>query len=754
MKLTLLLLLLVCFGVSNATNFYVDASTTSSTQNGTSANPWKTLTQVNSGQNAFNPGDIISFKCGGTYTGSLVLNRGGSATSPITFNSYGTGARPKFTGTGSSLGFLFFVNSKNYVVFNNLEVLDPTVNTSSTTRTQKSNIIRAFCMDGTASFCKVLNCKITAVGCAVYFTSPNNTVDGCEIADLTMIVDTPGGGDDYGAAAIVVSSANNTITHNTISRCYAHSYDYTWDGGAVEIYENRASNNFIAYNTISNCAGISEMTGTSTGNKFHYNKLINNGEMVYFQNSGIGIEFYNNVVIENTTPKLYQSSLFGGSMPSGTLSMKNNVFQLSTGTKVASSSTGIVHQKNIYKMSGTSSVGITLDATETSTSANFWTSTSGTDPLAWNYAPLTGSILINGGTNVGLSKDFAGNTVDASPNTGILEASGGSGSTLAVTSSAGIINCNGSTATVTVSATGGTAPYTGTGNFTAAAGTYTYSVTDAAGTVRTTSITLAQPSAIAVTATPGTITIYGGSTSVTVSATGGTSPYTYSINGTTFQSGNIFTGVLAGNKTITVKDSKGCTSIKTFTITQPSQGVFAISLVSKTNVTCKGAHNGTITVTASNGVAPYTYKKNTGSYVSSNYFSNLSSGTYTITAKDATGITSSISVAIAGTQVVCSGRNMSGKSEEKVAKEEEMTVTTITAYPNPYSDYFSLTLNSQLNTENVHITIINLEGKIVEQKIMNGSRQANFGKGLLAGIYFVRVQQDNEIKTLKIVKTN
>ncbi|MEQ1675897.1 MAG: choice-of-anchor L domain-containing protein [Chitinophagaceae bacterium] len=44
---------------------------------------------------------------------------------------------------------------------------------------------------------------------------------------------------------------------------------------------------------------------------------------------------------------------------------------------------------------------------------------------------------------------------------------------------------------------------------------------------------------------------------IDITASGGTGPYTYSIDGTTFQPGNIF-NVLQGNYTVTVKDNNGC----------------------------------------------------------------------------------------------------------------------------------------------------------------------------------------------------
>ncbi len=58
------------------------------------------------------------------------------------------------------------------------------------------------------------------------------------------------------------------------------------------------------------------------------------------------------------------------------------------------------------------------------------------------------------------------------------------------------ILCNGGSSTVTVSATGGTPPYHGTGTFSRSAGTYSYTVTDANGCTATTTGNITQPSAL------------------------------------------------------------------------------------------------------------------------------------------------------------------------------------------------------------------------------------------------------------------
>src|SRR5438874_13744107 len=79
--------------------------------------------------------------------------------------------------------------------------------------------------------------------------------------------------------------------------------------------------------------------------------------------------------------------------------------------------------------------------------------------------------------------------------------------------------------TVTVSATGGTAPYSGTGTFSHAAGTYSYTVTDAKSCTATTTGDITQPPTLVPDSSNTEIFCHGGLSTVTVSATGGTAPY-------------------------------------------------------------------------------------------------------------------------------------------------------------------------------------------------------------------------------------
>src|SRR5204862_2385423 len=98
-------------------------------------------------------------------------------------------------------------------------------------------------------------------------------------------------------------------------------------------------------------------------------------------------------------------------------------------------------------------------------------------------------------------------------------------SAVVASSSNTAILCHGGSSTVTVSATGGTAPYSGTGTFSVPAGTYSYTVTDENSCTATTTGDITQPPTLVPDSSNTEIFCNGGMSTVTVSATGGTAPY-------------------------------------------------------------------------------------------------------------------------------------------------------------------------------------------------------------------------------------
>ncbi|WP_164905440.1 RCC1 domain-containing protein [Flavobacterium sufflavum] len=132
------------------------------------------------------------------------------------------------------------------------------------------------------------------------------------------------------------------------------------------------------------------------------------------------------------------------------------------------------------------------------------------------------------------------------------------------------LNCAGDTngsASIS-SVTGGTAPYTylwSNGATTASisdlkAGDYSCTITDATSLTVTKSFTITQPTAIAFT-TKSTNACNNNKGSLTVTATGGTTPYQYAISPDfVYQTSNVFSGLSAGNYTLIIKDANGCST--------------------------------------------------------------------------------------------------------------------------------------------------------------------------------------------------
>ena len=180
------------------------------------------------------------------------------------------------------------------------------------------------------------------------------------------------------------------------------------------------------------------------------------------------------------------------------------------------------------------------------------------------------------------------------------------------------------------------------------AGNYTVRVEDSHGCSALSSpVTVGQTSTLSFTVDTVSVICNGGNNgSITVQATGGSTPYQYSLNNGTAQSSATFNNLAAGNYTINVQDAHNCSASSSIVLYQP----VAISLTFDTvNVTCGGASTGAIITTATNGKPPYQFALNSGAYQMSDTFSNLAPATYTINAKDVNGCTAAGTVPVAQT---------------------------------------------------------------------------------------------------------
>ena len=172
-----------------------------------------------------------------------------------------------------------------------------------------------------------------------------------------------------------------------------------------------------------------------------------------------------------------------------------------------------------------------------------------------------------------------------------------------------------------------------------AAGSYSITAKDNSGCTSSNSFNVTAstcPTIVITGTTVNATTSTANNGSITVAATGSTG-LTYSLNTGAFQTSGTFSGLTAASYNITAKDLNGCTSSAAFVVTS---GTCPTITVTATTTAAAGptASNGSITATATGGLALYTYSKDAGAtFQSSNVFNNLSPANYSIVAKDANG---------------------------------------------------------------------------------------------------------------------
>lgn len=98
------------------------------------------------------------------------------------------------------------------------------------------------------------------------------------------------------------------------------------------------------------------------------------------------------------------------------------------------------------------------------------------------------------------------------------------------------------------------------------------------------------------------------------------------------QNGATATGLVAGNYTVTATDALGCPATLATTIGQPP--ATSIASLNTTDETCAGNGNGSASVTATGGTAPYSFVWSTGATTAS---IQVGAGTYSVTVTDANG---------------------------------------------------------------------------------------------------------------------
>ncbi len=259
---------------------------------------------------------------------------------------------------------------------------------------------------------------------------------------------------------------------------------------------------------------------------------------------------------------------------------------------------------------------------------------------------------------------------------------------LMATSSSTAIFCNGGSSTITVNAMDGTAPYTGTGTYTASAGTYAYPVTDANGCSTSTTGTITEPAAITGIQSP----------SICVGEN-------YQVGTSTYTTFGTYTDILTA--------FNGCDSTVTTNLTVNSLPSLSVA-AADTNVCISSSAVSLIAL-------PLGGTWTGAGIVGSTFSPSIAAAgthiiTYTYTDINACANTAQITMVVN----LCTGINAASNT------------ASFTVYPNPTNS--TLTINTSLNYSSIQI--INMLGQVVFTK--EKSTLLNLSS-LPSGIYFIQL---------------
>lgn len=194
----------------------------------------------------------------------------------------------------------------------------------------------------------------------------------------------------------------------------------------------------------------------------------------------------------------------------------------------------------------------------------------------------------------------------------------------------------------------GVAPYTyaltgfndqNTGVFTGvAAGAYYFEVRDARGCSIGDSLFVSAPSPLSVSlGTVQDLSCFSeGNGIIQAMASGGTAPYTYSLDGQNFVSQPVFGALTRGSYRVTVQDANGCKALSNFvTLSTPSAANVQITV---NHVKCYGGNDGRVVLTINGGEGPFTYGESIdGPWFPISNLNNLEAGAFQLYVRDNKG---------------------------------------------------------------------------------------------------------------------
>lgn len=218
--------------------------------------------------------------------------------------------------------------------------------------------------------------------------------------------------------------------------------------------------------------------------------------------------------------------------------------------------------------------------------------------------------------------------------------------------------------------------------------------------------------------------------SIEVSAAGGTAPYEYSIDASTYQSESTIGSLSAGTYTPNVKDANGCETVLDSEVSINEPDELTITLVSNSDITDEA--DGEIVVSAAGGTAPYAYSINPSAGTqgpdSVFTFGAGEEGVYVVELDDANN---------------CGPKSTASITISDLTNINDWNQINASIYPNPSSGMVTV----EFTTDKVEMTmeVFSIDGRNVMHRQVYSSggqvRETLDLSGLDKGMYMIRVDQ-------------
>lgn len=242
--------------------------------------------------------------------------------------------------------------------------------------------------------------------------------------------------------------------------------------------------------------------------------------------------------------------------------------------------------------------------------------------------------------------------------------------------------------TASVMVTGGTSPYsyqwddpntqTNPSAFNLCGGSYTITVTDMNGCAAVETVNIAAPTEIILSTASNDATCGNTDGTAAVTATGGSSPYTYNWN--TGETTSAIFNLGPGTYNVQVTDNNGCSKTASVSVTSANGPVISLS---ETAISCAGKCDGALTASVT-GSSPYTYSWSGGETTSS--ISSLCEGTYSLEVTDNNGCVGTINTTLVSpTQMT----NDLSSLPENCGNSDGMASVNVSGGTSPYTYLWS-----------------------------------------------------------------